>query len=39
VGGVLAGVIVKRTGSLLVPIVIHAAFDIPLYYSLACRLS
>jgi membrane protease YdiL (CAAX protease family) len=37
--GILAGVIVKRTGSLLVPIIIHAAFDIPLYYSLACRLS
>jgi membrane protease YdiL (CAAX protease family) len=39
VAGILAGLIVKRTGSLLVPIIIHAAFDIPLYYSLACRLS
>ena len=37
--GALGGLIVKRTGSLLVPIVIHAAFDIPLYYNLACRLS
>lgn len=35
---VLAGLIVKRTGSLLVPIILHAAFDIPLYYGLACRL-
>ena len=39
VGAILAGVIVKRTGSLVVPIILHAAFDIPLYYSLACRLS
>jgi membrane protease YdiL (CAAX protease family) len=39
VAGILAGFIVKRTGSLLVPIIVHAAFDIPLYYSLACRLS
>jgi membrane protease YdiL (CAAX protease family) len=37
--GVLAGLIVKRTGSLLVPIIVHVAFDVPLYYSLACRLS
>ena len=37
--GALAGLIVKRTGSLLVPIVIHATLDVPLYYSLACRLS
>jgi len=37
--GVIAGLIVKRTGSLAVPIIIHAAFDIPLYYRLACRLS
>jgi membrane protease YdiL (CAAX protease family) len=39
VGGVVAGLIVKRTGSLLIPIIVHAAFDIPLYYSLACRIS
>lgn len=39
VAGAIAGLIVKRTGSLLVPIVIHAAFDVPLYYSLACRIS
>lgn len=37
--GILAGLIVKRTGSLLVPIIVHAAFDISIYYSLACRLS
>ena len=36
---VLGGLIVKRTGSLLVPIIIHAAFDVSLYYSLACRLA
>jgi membrane protease YdiL (CAAX protease family) len=36
--GVLAGLVVKRTGSLLVPIIIHAAFDVALYYNLACRL-
>lgn len=37
--GLLGGLVVKRTGSLFVPILIHAAFDIPLYYNLACRLS
>ncbi len=38
-GGLLAGLIVRRTGSLLLPIVIHVALDVPLYYALACRLS
>lgn len=37
-GGALAGFVVKRTGSLAIPIVIHAALDVPLYYALACRL-
>jgi membrane protease YdiL (CAAX protease family) len=37
-GGVIAGVIVRRTGSLLLPIAIHVALDIPLYYAFACRL-
>jgi membrane protease YdiL (CAAX protease family) len=36
--GLLAGVIVQRTGSLLLPIAVHVALDVPLYYSLACRL-
>jgi membrane protease YdiL (CAAX protease family) len=38
VGGLLAGVVVRRTGSLLLPIAIHAALDVPLYYAFACRL-
>ena len=37
-GGLVAGLIVLRTGSLLFPIAIHAAFDVPLYYVQACRL-
>ena len=37
-GGVVAGLIVRRTGSLLLPIAIHVALDIPLYYAFACRL-
>jgi membrane protease YdiL (CAAX protease family) len=37
-GGLVAGLIVLRTGSLLLPIAIHAAFDVPLYYVQACRL-
>jgi membrane protease YdiL (CAAX protease family) len=37
-GGLIAGVIVRRTGSLLLPIAVHAAFDVPLYYVQACRL-
>lgn len=37
--GAIAGFVVKRTGSLAVPIVLHAAFDVPLYYSLACRVT
>jgi membrane protease YdiL (CAAX protease family) len=38
VGGLLAGIIVRRTGSLMFPIAIHAALDVPLYYAFACRL-
>jgi membrane protease YdiL (CAAX protease family) len=37
-GGLIAGLIVRRTGSLLLPIAVHAAFDVPLYYVQACRL-
>jgi membrane protease YdiL (CAAX protease family) len=36
--GLLAGLIVRRTGSLLLPIVVHICFDIPLFYAAACRL-
>jgi membrane protease YdiL (CAAX protease family) len=36
-GGLIAGLIVRRTGSLFLPIVVHACFDIPLYYYVACR--
>jgi membrane protease YdiL (CAAX protease family) len=38
VGGWLAGIIVRRTGSLWLPIVVHIALDVPLYYAAACRL-
>jgi membrane protease YdiL (CAAX protease family) len=38
-GGLVAGLIVRRTGSLLLPLAVHAAFDVPLYYAFACRLS
>lgn len=37
-GGLIAGLIVRRTGSLSVPIVVHIAFDFPLYYVAACRV-
>jgi membrane protease YdiL (CAAX protease family) len=37
-GGLLAGLIVRRTGSLLLPIVVHICFDVPLYYAAVCRL-
>ena len=37
-GGLLAGLIARRTGSLLLPIVVHICFDVPLYYALVCRL-
>jgi membrane protease YdiL (CAAX protease family) len=38
-GGLIAGLIVQRTGSLLLPIVIHMALDVPLYYAFSCRLA
>ena len=38
IGGLIAGLIVRRTGSLLLPFAIHAALDVPLYYAVACRL-
>ena len=37
-GGLIAGLIVRRTGSLWLAIVVHIAFDVPLYYAAACRL-
>lgn len=37
VGGFIAGVIAIRTRSLLLPIAVHAAFDLPLYFAFACR--
>ncbi len=38
IGGLIAGLIVRRTGSLAFPIAIHVAFDMPLHYAIACRL-
>jgi membrane protease YdiL (CAAX protease family) len=38
-GGLIAGLIVRRTGSLWLPIVVHICFDVPLYYAAACRLA
>lgn len=37
-GGLVAGLIVRRTGSLWLPIVVHICFDVPLYYAAVCRL-
>ena len=37
-GGLVAGLIVRRTGSLWLPILVHIALDVPLYYAAACRL-
>ncbi len=36
--GLVAAVVVRRTGSLLLPIAVHLALDVPLYYAFACRL-
>jgi membrane protease YdiL (CAAX protease family) len=36
-GGLIAGVITVRTRSLLLPIAVHVALDLPLYVYLACR--
>ncbi len=38
VGGLIAGVIVQRTRSLVFVIAIHIAFDVPLHYAIACRV-
>ena len=35
-GGLVAGWLVVRTGSLAIPIALHVAVDIPLYYGNAC---
>jgi membrane protease YdiL (CAAX protease family) len=37
--GLVAGVIVMRTRSLALVILVHAAFDVPLYYTAACRIA
>lgn len=37
-GGLVAGIIVRRTGSLLLPIIVHICLDVPLYYAAVCRL-
>jgi len=34
--GLAFAVIALRTGSLLLPIALHAALDIPIYYANAC---
>jgi membrane protease YdiL (CAAX protease family) len=36
--GFAAGVIARRTGSLAIPLAIHAAADIPIYFYWACRV-
>jgi len=36
--GYLGGVVARRTGSLLLPLAIHLAFDIPIFYYWACRI-
>jgi membrane protease YdiL (CAAX protease family) len=38
-GGLIAGLIAWRTGSLALPIAAHVGLDIPLYYGNACRLT
>jgi membrane protease YdiL (CAAX protease family) len=35
-GGLAFGIVALRTGSLLLPIALHAALDIPIYYANAC---
>jgi membrane protease YdiL (CAAX protease family) len=36
VGGLAFGAVALRTGSLLLPIALHAALDVPIYYANAC---
>jgi membrane protease YdiL (CAAX protease family) len=38
-GGLIAGLIARRTGSLWLPIIVHICFDVPLYYAATCRLN
>jgi membrane protease YdiL (CAAX protease family) len=35
--GLLAGLVVRRTGSLAIPVGVHIGADIALYFGLACR--
>jgi membrane protease YdiL (CAAX protease family) len=37
--GFIAGVVARRTGSLALPLAVHAAFDVPLFFYWACRLA
>jgi hypothetical protein len=37
-GGLLAGLVTRRTGSLWLAIVVHIGLDLPLYYAAVCRL-
>jgi membrane protease YdiL (CAAX protease family) len=37
--GFIGGVVARRTSSLLLPIAIHAAADLPIYFFWACRLA
>lgn len=37
-GGLIAGLLVRRTGSLWLAIAVHIALDVPLYFAAACRL-
>ena len=39
VAGLLAALVVRRTGSLLPAIAIHVALDVPLYLFIACRVA
>jgi membrane protease YdiL (CAAX protease family) len=36
IGGAALGVVARRTGSLVLPIALHAALDVPIYYANAC---
>ena len=36
IGGLAFGAVAMRTGSLLLPIALHAALDVPIYYAYAC---
>jgi membrane protease YdiL (CAAX protease family) len=36
--GYVAGVVARRTGSLMLPLAIHLALDIPIYFYWACQL-